>query len=816
MIKLENVNKYFNKGKKNELHIINNASLEFENQGLVAILGHSGSGKTTLLNAIGGLDKVNKGKIYINGERITKKSANKIDKVRNLNIGYIFQDYKLIENMSVFDNIAISLKMIGLKNKEEIEKRVNYVLEAVSMYRYRNRPARMLSGGEKQRVAIARALVKNPSIVIADEPTGNLDSKNSLEIMNIIKAISKEKLVILVTHEIDLANFYASRIIKFQDGKIIEDYKNSPKESLEYRLDNKLYLKDFESIKSIKNDNLDVEVYSDNKSDGIKLKLVIKDGNIYIQTENHKVEVVDENSAIELVDDHYKKIDKSIYDDSQYNLDKVIDKKYKVKYSSIHSTFKSIINGFKKILNYSILKKILLFGFFLSSMFVVYSVTRIAGILDLKDTDFMRVDRNYVSVEIPVANVDNFLNYEKIGNIDYILPGNSQVSFFIQSKSYYQISRRKYSFSGSLVSLDAINDTNLVKGRMPQNDYEIVIDKLIVNQIINGRSNIGKSIGITNEDELLGKIVTMEGMKDFKIVGFADTKAASIFANKKMFVNLINYSNNNSNNYYTNRYDYMYGENNKIKDYELYLDEIKLTSGRMPQNDYEVIVNHTYGGYELNKSSNIKVNGKELLVVGFYDSINEIQSYLVNNNTVKYKLIETSNEIMVYTNNKHDVINTLRNEYGLNAIDRYQEDKENYLKQKDASIKSSIMSSAVVLLISLIEIYLMMRSSFLSRIKEVGVYRAIGMKKLDIYKMFSGEIIAITTCGSLPGIIIMTYILGSLSKISFVSRMFMVNFWTIGVSILFIYAFNLLVGLIPLYRVIKKAPARILARYDVE
>ena len=150
--------------------------------------------------------------------------------------------------MSVFDNIAISLKMNGLRNKEEIQKRVNYVLEAVNMYRYRNRPAGMLSGGEKQRVAIARAIVKNPSIVIADEPTGNLDGKNSLEIMNIIKAISKEKLVILVTHEVDLAKFYATRIVEVQDGKIVKDYENISKESLEYRLDNKIYLKDFKSI----------------------------------------------------------------------------------------------------------------------------------------------------------------------------------------------------------------------------------------------------------------------------------------------------------------------------------------------------------------------------------------------------------------------------------------------------------------------------------------------------------------------------------------------------------------------------------------
>ena len=131
------------------------------------------------------------------------------------------------------------------------------------------------------------------------------------------------------------------------------------KESLEYRLDNKLYLKDFKNINNINNDDVNVNIYSDNKQDKINIKLAIKDGNIYIQSEN-KVEVVDENSSIELVDDHYKKIDKSIYDEEKYNLENISDKKYKAKYKSIYGIAKSIITGFKRISNYTILKKLLL------------------------------------------------------------------------------------------------------------------------------------------------------------------------------------------------------------------------------------------------------------------------------------------------------------------------------------------------------------------------------------------------------------------------------------------------------------------------
>lgn len=187
---------------------------------------------------------------------------------------------------------------------------------------------------------------------------GNLDSKNSLEIMNIIKAISKEKLVILVTHETNLANFYASRIIEIKNGKIERDYKNEKIEVLDYKLENKIYLKDFKNIEKIEKDNVDLEIYSDN-TEKTDIQIIIKEGSIYIKAKE-KVEVIDENSGIELINEHYQKIDKSIYKEHQFDLNKLKNEKYKLRYSSISGILKSILNGVKKVINYSILKKLLL------------------------------------------------------------------------------------------------------------------------------------------------------------------------------------------------------------------------------------------------------------------------------------------------------------------------------------------------------------------------------------------------------------------------------------------------------------------------
>lgn len=818
MIKLEKVNKYFYRRRKNEIHIINNTSLELEDKGLVALLGQSGSGKTTLLNAIGGLDKVNKGKIFINGKRITKKSSYNVDKIRNLNIGYIFQDYKLIENMSVFDNIAISLRMTGIKNKKEIAKRVNYVLDAVNMYRYRSRPAKMLSGGEKQRVAIARAIVKNPSIVIADEPTGNLDSKTSLEIMNIIKSISKEKLVIVVTHEVDLANFYATRIIEIQDGKVQKDYKNETKESLEYRLDNKIYLKDFKSKNNLKNEKLNVNIYSDEDNNKIDVDVVIKNGNIYIQAENRKVEVVDDNSAIELIDEHYKKIDKSIYEKYKYNLNEVSDKKYKVKYSSIYGIFKSIKNGFNRILNYTVLKKILLIGFFISAMFIVYGISNIAGATNIKETDYINIDKNYLQVDMAKVNVEDFLKYESLDNIDYIVPGDSSVSFKIKMDNYYQISTYTFELSGSLVDVSKIQKEDIVNGRMPENEYEIAVDKKIIEDMKGQQFSMFSGMGIKNEEELLNKVVTIDGIKDFTVVGFTNKGSKSIYADKSLFINILNNMTQSTFGigiYYDG--EEQNTQNVAVKDYNLYLEDITITKGRLPQNDYEVIVNkNNQEEMKLNKTIKQEVNGKQLTVVGYYESKTNKQDYLVNNNTVKYSVISKENGFTIYPKDKDSILNKFKNEYQLNIIDRYEKDKQEYIHSKKEEIKSTVIFAGIIIAISLVEIYLMIRSSFLSRIKEVGVLRAIGVKKKDLYRMFLGEILAITTIASLPGIALMSYILKEISKIPYVTRMFIINTTTVGISVILVYVFNIIVGLMPLFKVLRKTPAKILARHDVE
>ena len=811
MLEIKNANKYFNRHKKNEVHAINNTSISLDSTGLVALLGPSGCGKTTLLNTIGGLDKLGKGNIYIDGKKINSKLSYKTDKIRNLNIGYIFQDYKLVEDLSVFDNVAIVLRMLGIKDKEEIKKRVEYVLDKVGMIRYKKRPASMLSGGERQRVGIARAIVKDPNIILADEPTGNLDSKNSLEIMKIIRAISKDRLVILVTHEVELAKFYATRIIEIKDGTVIKDYNNEPDEELDYRLDNTFYLKDFDNKDSSKIGGHDINIYS-NDGEKIKLDIVVSYGNIYIKSNtNNKVEVIDDNSSIELVDDHYKKIGKEDIDKYKFDFNSIINKDIKKKYSSILNPITLLINGFKKVFDYSFLKKLLLFGFFLSGMFLMYAVSSIMATLKVDDYDFVTANKEYLLLNEKDIKVDDYLSYEKLDSIDYIMPGSSIVNLNLKFDDYYQTSRGGGSIEGSLSSIDMISDKDLIYGRMPENDYEIVVDSFAINKMFDEPVCMAKMIGLKKVEDMLGRVAFVNNMNPFTIVGIVNLGSPGIYVNDSLFINIL--ANSNSDNDYAVVPDM---SDSSLIDYSLYQDKIELKKGRLPVNDYEVIVNisNEYN-MKLNKEIDYSVNNKKLVVVGYYDSKFNYNYYFVNNNTVKYNLITNKDNIVIKSNDKDKTINEFR-EKGKNIVNVYDKLLELYKEDKKENTRSALISSGIILGISLIEIFLMIRSSFLSRVKEVGIYRAIGVKKIDIYKMFFGEIFAITTLASIPGILFMAYMLDVLSDIKYLSNLFVINVFGVIITIIFIYLFNLFIGLFPVFNTIRKTPAVILSRHDLD
>ena len=219
MLKIKNLTKSYH-SKKNKVIALNDVSFTLDNKGMTFILGKSGSGKSTLLNLLGGMDCYSDGEIFLHNKSLKYFSENDYDFYRNTYVGFIFQDFNLIEDYNVYDNIILSLK---LQQKKIDTMQISKLLKDLELSELKDRKVNELSGGQKQRVAIARALIKNPEIILADEPTGNLDSETSKKIFTLLKKISKERLVIVVSHDCESANIYGDRIIEIKDGKIIKD-----------------------------------------------------------------------------------------------------------------------------------------------------------------------------------------------------------------------------------------------------------------------------------------------------------------------------------------------------------------------------------------------------------------------------------------------------------------------------------------------------------------------------------------------------------------------------------------------------------------
>ena len=241
MIELKNVVKTYKSKKGNSTTALNNISIKFDNKGMTFILGKSGSGKSTLLNVIGGLDKYDSGDITILGKSSENFKKADFDSYRNTYVGFVFQEFNILEDYNIYENIVLALQ---LQKKNINESEIDELLEKLELKELKMRKVNELSGGQKQRVAIARALIKNPKIILADEPTGNLDSKTGKQVMDLLKEISKEKLVIIVSHDREAANIYGDRIIEICDGNIVADTKKI------INIDTFDHLDDYKIIKS--------------------------------------------------------------------------------------------------------------------------------------------------------------------------------------------------------------------------------------------------------------------------------------------------------------------------------------------------------------------------------------------------------------------------------------------------------------------------------------------------------------------------------------------------------------------------------------
>ncbi|MGM9970023.1 MAG: ATP-binding cassette domain-containing protein [Anaeroplasma sp.] len=621
MIKLSHINKYYFKGKSNELHVINDTSIELPDKGLISFLGQSGSGKTTLLNVIGGLDKAT-GEITYDDITFKNYNMKQVDKLRSKNIGYVFQNYNLILEETVYNNLKIALSIIGITDQKEVDARIEYCLKAVGMFKYRKKQAYALSGGQQQRVSIARALLKRAKLIIADEPTGNLDSDNTYAVMNILKKISKNTLVLLVTHSEEIANFYSDQIVRIKDGKIDSIVYPSKENTISLENSKKIYLKDLNQKEEEK-----VHFYYDKDiPSNLEFKVIIKNGNIYLDS-NYPVKLVNDSGII-LINDKYKKITKDdlelTYNNQWFNDKKakfnIIDKIKSYIYSFTNNTLR--INYKSKIVFASMLLLGILFAIF-TTMITNYAMIDETSLFS--DNEYYQFYSDYEDISITKAKIMVNSGIRKGEFIDYVIPIEAALN--INKKINYSESINLY-IDTYIVKYSDNTNHKIIVGSAPL-ENQILISKRHANYIISEYdyyfSDYNDLIGLN-----IGKI--FNNNDEFVISGIIDVER--------------NISYINENNYYGYILNKSYYTRMIFRDYNLEKNNYEIMYGR-DLNDSDIdtanILLNISLAYSLMNSHNL-------------EKIEDVLELEYSNNDKKYNIVGIfySN---IYTSNENIIIN---------------------------------------------------------------------------------------------------------------------------------------------------------------
>ncbi len=825
MIEIKNLHKYYNKGKKSEQHVLNNINLTLDNKGLVCILGESGSGKTTLLNTIGGLDTFSGGSIKIDDVELTKYDPKKIEPIRNDRFDYIFQNYYLLQDYTVAYNVKLALNRFDI-SEEEKDERVDYVLNMLGIGKYKKKLVSKLSGGQQQRVSIARALVKSPDIILADEPTGNLDEENTIRTMSILKSIAKDCLVILVTHEKRIAKFFADRIIEVSDGKVIRDEINEQSDSYIRSDDSNIYLKELDN-KKLENDLADFKIYygKDETPEKIELNLAWKDGKLYIQNNmNCDILIEGMENGVQMLDEERPKFDMDDVEKVSYNLSKM---KSKGKASlPARQIFKMALENIK-IMG----KKQAFIMVILIVTAVLLSITT-AEFIDTKSIDkesVVTTDSHYVKMDFTKVSSlrSEEQNSEVVDFIDKYFKDDTHgepffvpdVSIYLTGQGYEQLSNLIQGMKNcSYVDIRHLDKDKIIYGKMPEKRNEIVMDKQVIEQLMKS-NEVVSSLYKNVEDYIGAKLSVATVTTDLVVTGISDTKQPDIYCGQNVLLGfgVKGYQISNIKELQAQYPD-------KFTDAALKDDEIFMREGL-----YKAIYSYD-GAVEGEEDGGIFAEAKNVVSDrsfggegdGSYKIVGTIPDdagfdYVFSDNgceKIKKFMMFTGKSCMVYTHHAKETMAYFK-KCGKSYIDAfkldvkrpYSEQLKEYKKAHEIDIGAKNLITVIIVVISMIMVYFMIKSNAVSRSEELTVYRLIGISKGSILKAYMLEMVLLTCYTSLPGVVITSGVIKFVSAIPSLEIGMIFPWWSVIALLACIYLVHMIISILPVYGILSKPPA---------
>lgn len=790
MLQLKNIFKSYTTGSFTQT-ALDGVNLKFREKEFVAILGPSGSGKTTCLNIIGGLDKYDKGDLLINGKSTKDYKDSEWDAYRNNSVGFIFQSYNLITHLSILDNVEMGMTLSGVSNSEKRKKAIA-VLEKVGLNNHIHKKPNQLSGGQMQRVAIARALANDPDIILADEPTGALDTETSRQIMELIRDIAKDKLVIMVTHNPELAEEYADRTIKFRDGEVISDSNPLDESHSNSKYELKKTSMNFITALKLSGKNIATKKWRTTLTAfassigiiGIALVLALSNGfdsqisNIESDTlSGFPIMITQTTSEIDMSARRERLAEKS-EDENKYT-----DAQYIYPHDSSEdtTTHTNVFNN--DYLDY--LEKID------SSLISGISYTRLANMNILKSdgTTATSVNSSLINFSAYPTN----LNTESKGYIENnydLLAGNypaEMTDLILVVGNNNQLESSIVETLGLDAKADEISFDNIIGHKLKvilNNDYYV---------------QNGDYFMVNGDASNLIELYNNENAITLNIVGIL---RAGEDASMAALSQGIAYSDALSKFFIENAKNSTIVKTQQEVDYNVLTGETfasSITNSNNPRNPMEGM--RSMSGSNINGTpatkeqilSSLGADGTPNMITLYpsdFENKEKVLDYLDNWNTDK-----ATEDTVVYTDMAATVTSLMG---GL----------------LDAITMVLIAFASISLVVSLIMIGIITYISVLERTKEIGVLRALGARKKDITRVFNAETFIIGTCSGLLGIFI-AYLLTFptnivLEKLTDLSDVAKLNPLHAIILVIISVALTLLGGMIPAKMAAKKDPVEAL------
>ncbi len=784
MIELKNVCKTYKSKKGSKTKALNNVSLKFDEKGMTFILGKSGSGKSTLLNIIGGLDKYDSGDMLILGKSSKDFNASLFDSYRNTYVGFVFQEFNLLEDYNVYENIVLALQ---LQQKDVDKEKIDNLLDKLELTDLKLRKVNELSGGQKGRVAIARALIKDPKIILADEPTGNLDSKTGKQVMDLLKEISKEKLVIIVSHDTESANTYGDRIIEIKDGSVVKDTNKNltttDKDSYK-TIKSKLPFKDsFKlGIGSLRHKKIKL-IFTILLTIGTLLFLSIMDTlSNYNVEEAHSELLIDKKEDSIKVEKYYffnKKYDKyDFYNKDQIKLtpedEKYIKSKLKGKYYPIYKLQESYT--FMQVGEALNIGDIIHNSLYLDmGAYLPLNIVVVDNFNDFKTEKIIgRYPTNYNEILIPNYMADLIIEggittYEKNDvdefSDDYTFKPKDYEDIVNSNKTFYFGSKGKVKIVG-IIDYDLSRYDSL---KNKEYDYNTMTDEQydLISELNLKESNLYNNVYVTNDFIEKLDVANIEEL-DENTVFFnlnsdsIDLQSDGYYIAPAILQNELEYYDGskwvktkelNKNDIIINIHQLMQGSE---QDYEKGLEKY-ITNN--PDVDRETLEKKYFVNYikdldVIGQKVNLKVRNRIDEVVNDYKDLNIIgitgfsdtqsRNYYLSNDLVgeyKIEVIQKTGYLVPMSNYKDFkyMLTTFPYSDEIQAVSPYSDEVTMLVRTVEILKDIAFYVSLVLFIFTVFLIGNFIMTSIHYRKKEIGVLRALGARSIDIIKIFLWE-----------------------------------------------------------------------------